>query len=198
MKTKTIQPRKQRKRLFSLSLHEKRKLLTATLDKPLRTKFQRRNLEVRKGDKVKVLTGKFKGVEGEIMNINLSESKVYVDKVVSKKRDGTEVIKAIPASNLMLIDIDIRDRKRQDVLERKVSKSVIEAEVEKEEDRLKKEEAARKAKEEEKKREEAEKKAEKETKDKETAAKDGKKVKKTKVSEKGITDKTKKDWIAEK
>lgn len=198
MKTKTKQARKQRKRLADLKPHQKRKLLNVTLSKELRKKFNRRSLPVRKGDKVKVLVGSFKGTEGEVMNVKPGETKVYVDKVVSKKRDGTDVLRAIQPSNLMIIDIDIRDKARQAVLQRKVSKTVIDAEVKKEEARLKKEEEERKAKEAEMKAKEAEKKAKKEEKEEAKAEKAGKKTTKKKVSEKGIDTKTKKDWISDK
>jgi large subunit ribosomal protein L24 len=204
MKTKTIQARKQRKRLASRSLHQNHSLLSATLSKELRKRFNRRNLPVRKGDKARVLVGSFKGKEGEVMNIDLGKRKVYIDKVISKKRDGTEVLRAMEPSNIMLIDIDIRDKRRQAILARKVEKSVIDAEVKKEEARLKKEEEERKAKEAEKKKAEEAKKKEKEEKEKakegKTEKKSGKtgKKKETKVSEKGINKKTKKDWISEK
>ncbi len=202
MKTKTVQARKQRKRLANLKLHQKRRQMSVSLDKPLRAKFKRRNLPVRKGDKVMVISGSFRGAEGEVMNVDLDKMKVYVDKVVSKKRDGTEVLRAIDPSNLKLTDVDIRDKRRQAVLERKVSKTVIETEVKKEEARLKKAEEERKRKEAEKKAEEKEKKEEKERKDEEKAEKKAKKKgkaeEKEKVSEKGIDKKTKKDWITEK
>lgn len=192
---KTKQPRKQRKRLATLKLHQRRKKLSAALSTELRAKFKRRSLPVRRSDKVMVTTGSFKGTEGEVMKVDLDRMKAYVDKVVSKKRDGTEVLRVIDPSNLILIDVDIRDKARQKVLERKVSKTVIETEVKKEETRLKKAEEERKRKEAEKKAKEAEKKAEKEQKEEDKAVKKGKK---TKVSEKGIDKKTKKEWISEK
>ena len=199
---KTVQKRKQRKRLANMSLHQKHKLLASTLSKELRAKFNRRSLTLKKGDKVKVLTGSFKGTEGEVMKVDISNKKVYVDKIVSKKRDGTEVLRPIHASNLMLTDIDIRDKERQAVLTRKVEKSVVVAEVKKEETRLAKAEEERIAKEAEMKAKVVAKKAEKEAKedeaDEKKAAKTGKTVAKTKVSEKGIDSKTKKDWITEK
>jgi len=198
MVTKTKQARKQRKRLFTAALHKRRKFLTATLSKELRAKFKRRSMPVRKGDKVKVTCGDFRGTEGEIMKVNLAEKKVYVDKVISKKRDGTEVLAAMRPSNLMITDIDIRDKGRQDVLVRKVGKSVVEEEVKKEEARMKKAAEERKAKEEAAKKAEAEKKAEKEKKEEEKTVKAGEEKKEIKVSEKGIDEKTKKDWITEK
>lgn len=198
MVTKSKQARKQRKKLFTLSLHQKRKQLTASLSKELRARFKRRSLAVRKGDKVKVTCGDFKGVEGEVMKVDLAEKKVFVDKVVVKKRDGTDVLRALMPSNLVLTDIDIRDKGRQKVLSRKVEKSVVEAEVKKEEARMKKAEEERKAKEEAAKKAEAEKKAEKEKKEEEKAATGGEEKKEIRVSEKGIDEKVKKEWIAEK
>ncbi len=198
MVTKTKQARKQRKRLFTAALHKKHKSLSAALSKELRAKFKRRSMPVRKGDKVKVTCGDFRGTEGEVMKVNIAEKKVYVDKVTSKKRDGTEVLAPVRPSNLMITDIDIRDKGRQDVLARKVGATVVEAEVKKEEARMKKAEEERKAKEDAAKKAEAEKKAEKEKKDEEKSAKTGEEKKEIKVSEKGIDEKTKKDWIAEK
>ncbi len=195
---KTKQARKQRKRLYNLPLHKKHGLLAVTLSKPLRAKFKRRALEVKKGDKVKLIKGTDKGVEGQVMKVDVSETKIYVDKLVLKKRDGTEVLRAIRPANLMIMDIDIRDKRRQDVLARKVGQGFVEQEAKKEEDRMKREEAERKAKEEERKREEEAKKAKEEAKAEAKAEEAGEEVKKAKVSEKGIDEKTKKEWIAEK
>jgi large subunit ribosomal protein L24 len=198
MATKTKQARKQRKRLFNLSLHQKRKAIVAQLSKELRARFKRRNLPVRKGDKVKVMSGDFRGTEGEIMRVNLAEKKIYIDKVTVKKRDGTETLRAMRASNLLLTDIDIRDTGRQEMLVRKVGKAVVEEEVRKEEARMKKAEEERKAKEEAMKKADAEKKAEKEKKEEAKAAEAGEEKKEIRVSEKGIDEKIKKEWIAEK
>jgi len=54
------QPRKQRKYSANAPLHIKRKMLSANLSKPLREKHKIRNIEVRKGDKVIIMRGKFK------------------------------------------------------------------------------------------------------------------------------------------
>ncbi len=210
MKGKTSQARKQRKRLFNLSLHQRRDQLSSSLSGELRKRFNRRSLPVRKGDKARVTTGSFKGVEGEVMGIDLKSMKVRVDKVVSKKRDGTEVLKPLDPSNITIIDVDLRDKRRQRVLERKVSRKVVESEAQKKAEERKKAEEERKRKEAEKKAAEKAKKEEKEKKAEEKgakkAAKSGggkkkekeEKKKKTPVSEKGIDKKTKKDWIAEK
>jgi len=197
-------PRKQRKRLAELPLHKRHLLLSATLSPELRKRFNRRNLELRRGDKVKVMTGGQKGAEGQVIKVNLDPLKVYVDKVTVKKRDGSDTLRPVQPSNLMITDIDLRDKMRQRVLERKVSREVVEKEVKREEAERKKAEeleARRKAEEE---RKAAEKKAAEEAKKKAEEAKEGKPAKKSteteqkKVSEKGIKKELKKDWIKEK
>jgi|GEM_PF-123731 len=202
---KTRSPRKQRRRLAEAPKHKKHKLLSATLSKELRQRFQRRSLPLRKGDKVKVLMGGFKGAEGEVIRIDVDALKVYVDKATIKKRDGSETLRAMQPSNLMITDVDIRDKARQHVLARKVGKEVIDKEVKREEAERKKreEEEARKKAEEERKA--AEKKAAVEAKKAAKAEKEtgGKATKTTdteqkKVSEKGIDKGMKKDWIKEK
>jgi large subunit ribosomal protein L24 len=208
MKTKTKKARKQRGRAYRMSLHQKHSLLSARLDKPLVERFQRSNLEVRRGDRVRVAVGTFKGVEGEVVKVDVSQIKIYVDKVVSKKRDGTEVLKPVHPSNLILTDIDLMDKRRQRVLERKVGRKVVEEEVKREEEKRKAEEEAKKREEERKKREEEtkkreeeEKKAAREKKVEEKAKEKGRKPAKKepeKVSEKGIDKKIKKEWIKEK
>jgi len=214
MKTKTKNPGKQRKRVHDSFPHQRHKLFSAPLSKELRKKFQRRSLPLRIGDKVKVVKGSLKGTEGEVVKADLKNIKLYVDKVVSKKRDGTEVLKPIAPSNLIITEIDIRDKSRQKVLERKVEKRVIEEELKREEEERKKEEerkrleeekkkaeeeAKKKAEEEAKRAEEAKKKAEAEKeKPKKKAAKKPRAEEEEKVSEKGIDKKMKKEWIKEK
>jgi len=198
MATKTRQARKQRTRLFTLSLHQRRKAIVASLSKELRARFKRRSIALRKGDKVKVMCGDFKGVTGEVMRVDVAEKEIFIDKVTVKKRDGTDVLRAMKASNVVVTDIDIRDKNRQKILARKVGEKVVEEEAKKEDARMKKAEEERKAKEAEMKAKEAEEKAKKEQKAEEKAAEGGKEKEEIKVSEKGIDEKTKKDWIAQK
>lgn len=165
---------------------------------------------MRRGDKVKVTTGAFKGIAGSVVKIDLKKLKVYVDKVVSKKRDGTEVLKPVHPSNLTITDIDLQDKRRQEVLGRKVSEKVIEEELKREEEERRREEEKkrleeekRKAEEEAKKKEEARKAEEEKAKKASEEEEKPKKARKTaaeeeKVSEKGIDKKIKKEWIKEK
>jgi large subunit ribosomal protein L24 len=199
---KTTQGRKQRRRFANLSLHQKHSQLSALLSPDMRKRFQRRNLPIKRGDKVKVICGSDKGKEGEVMKVDLKNLKIFIDKVVSKKRDGTEVLRPMDSSNLMITELNLSDKMRQRILERKVSSEVVEEEV-------RREEAKRKADEERRLAEEAKKKAELEAKKKAEEAKKQAKTEKTpakketrtetqKVAEKGIDKQMKKEWIKEK
>ena len=52
------QPRKQRKYRHNAPLHIRNKMMAAPLSKELKTKYKKRNITVRVGDKVKILKGK--------------------------------------------------------------------------------------------------------------------------------------------
>ena len=62
----SIQPRKQRKALYTAPLHIRRKIMSANLSKDLRADIGKRSLPIRVGDKVQVVRGDFKGHEGKV------------------------------------------------------------------------------------------------------------------------------------
>lgn len=114
----SAQPRKQRKYRYNAPLNVRRKFLSVHLSKELRERFKRRAFPVRKGDEVIVLRGKFKGIKGKVERVDLRELKVYVDNVKIKKVDGSEIPKPLEASNLMITDLNLEDKKRVAALER--------------------------------------------------------------------------------
>ena len=101
----SIQPRKQRKRIYTMPLHARRRLLSANLSKELREKHKRRNVRVRKGDKVKIMRGQFKGIVGVVNKVDLKKVRVYVEGAKMKKQDGTEILYPIHPSNVQIIDL---------------------------------------------------------------------------------------------
>jgi len=114
------QPRKQRKYIAKAPLHIKKKQLSANLSKELRQKYKIRNLELRKGDKVKIMKGKYKGKSGKINKIKIKALKVYVEGIQIKKLDGSKIMVALRPSNLQIIELNIEDKKR---LKRNLKKS---------------------------------------------------------------------------
>ena len=110
--------RKKRKFLYDAPLHKRRKMIASTLSDELREKYKRRNLPVRKGDKVKIMRGDHKGKTGDVMKIDTKKYRIYVDGVTVKKAAGEDAPKAIHASNVMIISLFMEDNKRRAMIER--------------------------------------------------------------------------------
>ena len=108
----SIQPRKQRKALYTAPLHIRRKIMSANLSKDLRADIGKRSLPIRVGDKVQVVRGDFKGHEGKVESIDAKRYKVTVEGVTLSKPDGNAVLLPIHPSNLMIIEADLKDERR--------------------------------------------------------------------------------------
>jgi large subunit ribosomal protein L24 len=85
------QRRKQRKYRKNAPLHIKYKFMAANLSKELRKKQGARNIEVRKGDTVKIMRGKFAGKSGKINSVDLKKTRITVEGMQAQKKDGTKV-----------------------------------------------------------------------------------------------------------
>lgn len=116
------QPRKQRKYKANLPLHLKKKLFSVNLSKELRKKYNKRNVTVRPGDKVKVLRGSSKGKLGEISKVDRKNVKVYIAGIEQIKKDGNKVPIAMQPSNLMITELILNDKNRIKSLERRLKK----------------------------------------------------------------------------
>ena len=121
---KSVQPRKQRLERYSAPLHKKQKYVHVHLIKDLRQKYGFRNVQVRKGDKVKLLRGQFKNKEDVVEMVDLKKEKVFVKGVELIKKDGTKSAYPLNPSNLMITSLDLSDKKRKAKLNSKsVNKS---------------------------------------------------------------------------
>ena len=106
------QPRKQRKYLANAPLHIKRKFLSVNLSKELRKKHGKRNIPVVKGDKVKIMRGKFKKKSGKVTEVKTKMMKIYIEGIQVKKTDGSKASVPLRASNLQIIELNLDDVKR--------------------------------------------------------------------------------------
>lgn len=109
------QPRKQRKYLANAPLHLRKKFVSINLSKELRKKVGKRNIPAKKGDKVKVFSGKFKGKTGKILIVNLKTSKIIVEDIQVKKQDGSKASVKLQPSNLQIIELADRKFKEHKV-----------------------------------------------------------------------------------
>jgi len=112
-------PRKQRKYRLNAPLHIKQKLVHSHLSKDLRKKYSRRSVSLRKGDKVKIMRGQFKKQEGKVDSISTKDTAVFVSGIEITKKDGTKRLVSFNPSNLMITELNLDDKQRQEILERK-------------------------------------------------------------------------------
>jgi large subunit ribosomal protein L24 len=119
---KSIQKRKQIKYSANAPLHIKKKFLSANIGKALRTKLGIRTLGLKKGDRVKVMRGKFRKHEGVVVRVDVKLTRVFVEGAENVKKDGTKVFYPLNPSNLQLVEIDLDDKHRKKILERKNAK----------------------------------------------------------------------------
>lgn len=122
------QPRKQRKYRANAPMHIKRKFVSVNLSKELRKKEGKRNIPIRKNDKVKICRGKFKGKEGKILEVNLKKSKVIIEGIQVKKMDGSKANVKMQPSNLQIIELTER-RSKQIKENKKNEKETIKKDV---------------------------------------------------------------------
>jgi large subunit ribosomal protein L24 len=113
------QRRKQRKYRYNSPLHIQHKFLSSHLSKDLMKKYNKRSIPIRKGDKVKILRGQFRGKEGKIEKVFTKKTKVYISGVEAIRIDGTKRHYPIHASNLMIMELNLEDKRRKEILERK-------------------------------------------------------------------------------
>ena len=116
---KSKKPSKQRKYTHNAPLHVIRKLMSVRLSKDLKVKHSKRNFPVRKGDRIKVMVGQFKGQLSKVDSINLRQKKVYLEETFITKRDGNKVPIAFQPSNLMIMELNLEDKLRKKALDRK-------------------------------------------------------------------------------
>ncbi|PKL59291.1 MAG: 50S ribosomal protein L24 [Methanomicrobiales archaeon HGW-Methanomicrobiales-4] len=112
----STQPRKQRKARYNAAHHERGSLLHAPLSKELREKYNQRSIRVIKGDTVKVVRGDHVGTVGPVDFVLAKKAKIVVDGVSVKKADGTEVPRPIDPSNVMVTELNLEDKRREQKL----------------------------------------------------------------------------------
>ncbi len=111
--------KKQRKYSYNAPLHILRKMMSVRLTKDLKVKYGKRNIPVRKGDRVKIMVGEFKGKLTKVNRVDLKHKAVYVDDAFSVKRDSSRIPVALHPSNLMIMELNLEDKLRKKALEKK-------------------------------------------------------------------------------
>lgn len=113
------QPRKQRKLIYKAPLHIRHKLMSVNLSPELREQYGRRSIPLRTGDSVKVVRGDFRDHEGKVEKIDLKNYRVMIEGASVQKPDGNKVYHTIHPSNMVIIELDLDDDERNQIIERK-------------------------------------------------------------------------------
>ena len=128
---KTTKPGKQRKRMYQAPLNERYRRFSAPLSSKLKDSHGTSSVPVRKGDTVMVMRGDRKGSEGKVTQIDRKKYLIFVDGATREKVDGTQIPVPIHPSKVMITRLNLDDKWRKKILERKGAAEV--AEVEKKE-----------------------------------------------------------------
>lgn len=80
-------------------------MLHAHLSRELRASMGRRSVLAAKGDAVKVLKGRFKGVSGKITGVSVKGGLVSVENLVAKKQSGKQVPARLRPNQFVITEI---------------------------------------------------------------------------------------------
>ncbi|MEM2419545.1 MAG: 50S ribosomal protein L24 [Candidatus Bathyarchaeia archaeon] len=116
---KTSKPSKQRKRLFQAPDHIRYKHFAAPLSPELRKTYGTRSLPVRTGDTVLVMRGDRKGFEGKVSRIDRKKFRIYIEGLTRERVDGTTVFIPVHPSKVMITKLNLDDKWRKKILERR-------------------------------------------------------------------------------
>jgi len=110
--------RKAHKAHFSAPSSVRRKIMSSSLAKDLRAKYNSRALPIRKDDEVRVVRGKYKGREGKVTQVYRKKWVIHIDRVQRDKSNGASVPIGIHPSNVVITSIKL-DKDRRAILDRK-------------------------------------------------------------------------------
>jgi large subunit ribosomal protein L24 len=116
---KTTKPTKQRKRLYQAPINERYKRFSAPLSSKLKESHGTNSVPVRKDDTVMIMRGDRKGSEGKVTQINRKKYRIFVEGATREKVDGTTTLIPIHPSKVMITRLNLDDKWRKKIMERK-------------------------------------------------------------------------------
>jgi len=120
--TETVtKPSKQRRMLHQATDHVRHRFFATHLSPELRASHLVKTFPVRSGDTVRVMRGDHKGFEGKVTRIDKRKYRIYVEGLTREKVDGTTIFVPIHPSKVMITNLNLDDKWRKKILERKKS-----------------------------------------------------------------------------
>ncbi|MDE1873841.1 MAG: 50S ribosomal protein L24 [Candidatus Micrarchaeota archaeon] len=107
-------PRKQRLFRYNAANHLRQRFVHAHVAKELASKLgiKRRNVSVRRGDTIKVMSGAKRGKTGKVLSVDLGRAIIFVEGITRKNAKGRETQIPISASNVYITEMDMSDKLR--------------------------------------------------------------------------------------
>ena len=113
---KSSKPSKQRKSLFNAPKHKQRRMLSAHLSDDLSGKYRSRRVPLRTGDRVRVMRGEFRGLEGKVERVDYSTGRVFVEGMTREKAAGVASKFPVHSSKVLVMDLNLSDKWRSGLL----------------------------------------------------------------------------------
>mmetsp|Transcript_51869 Transcript_51869/g.110227 ORF Transcript_51869/g.110227 Transcript_51869/m.110227 type:complete len:132 (+) Transcript_51869:87-482(+) len=110
--------RKARKAHFNAPSHLRQKIMSATLSKELRSKYNVRSIPIRRDDEVMVMRGQFKERDGKVTQVYRKKWRIHIERVTRDKVNGQTVPVGIHPSKVVITKIKL-DKDRKALLDRK-------------------------------------------------------------------------------
>jgi len=123
---KTTKPTKQRKRMYQASVSERYRRFSAPLSSKLKESHGTNSVSIRKGDTVMIMRGDRRNTEGKVTQIDTQKYRIFVEGANREKVDGTSIPVPIHPSKVMITRLNLDDKWRKKILERK---GAVEAEI---------------------------------------------------------------------
>ena len=114
----TSQPSKVRKQFFNAKKDEKHIAMSCKLSKELFETHGIKRLPVRRDDEVHVINGEFKNRDGKVVDVKLSEMRIYVDSVTQQKKNGQDIKVPLHPSNCVITKLKM-DKHRTELIKKK-------------------------------------------------------------------------------
>lgn len=119
MKQSVTKPSTSRKRRYTAPNHLKRRYLSAPLSPSLRAEHGTRSMPIVQDDTVSITKGDRKLSEGRVLRVDVKDCRLYVEGVTRTRMDGSTVQIPIKPANVMITRLNLNDKKRREILERK-------------------------------------------------------------------------------
>jgi len=93
--------------------------MVAPLTKEARERYGVKRMPIRKGDTVRIMKGRFRGIVGKVVEVIPKKFRIHVEGATMKRSGGSVVYYPIYVWNVAIEELDLSDPKRREILERK-------------------------------------------------------------------------------